>query len=158
STGTPAASRSDPSPADLKFLHHLPRGHLRNFKSKSGTRIMKLLVPSCFSKFASEVAALYHELRKPGTSELCDSEAGFTLLEALVARALVLAFAAALGPHLSLARRIMAHTEGRVAAQVLLRSLLDAPFDRSSLAKASREGEMNGLRWRIVAAPMIAAA
>src|SRR5262245_59749974 len=91
-------------------------------------------------------------------SDLHDSEAGFTLLEALVALALVLAFAAALGPHLSLARRIMAHAEGRVAAQVLLRSLLDAPFDRSSLARASREGEMNGLRWRIVATPMIAAA
>jgi hypothetical protein len=52
----------------------------------------------------------------------------------------------------------MAHAEGRVAAQVLLRSLLDAPFDRSSLASASRQGETNGLRWRIVAAPMIAAA
>jgi type II secretory pathway pseudopilin PulG len=91
-------------------------------------------------------------------SDLRDSEAGFTLLEALVALALVLAFAGALGPHLSQARRIMAHAEGRVAAQVLLRSLLDAPFDRSSLASASREGEMNGLRWRIVAAPMMATA
>ena len=90
--------------------------------------------------------------------DLCDSQAGFTLLEALVALALVLAFASALGPHLSLARRIMAHAEDRVAAQVLLRSLLDAPFDRSSLASASREGETNGLRWRIVAAPTIAAA
>ena len=91
-------------------------------------------------------------------SDLRDSEAGFTLLEALVALALVLAFAGALGPHLSLARRIMAHAEGRVAAQVLLRSLLDAPFDRSSLASASREGEMNGLRWRIAATPMMATA
>ena len=90
-------------------------------------------------------------------SDLRDGEAGFTLLEALVALALVLAFAGALGPHLSLARRIMAHAEGRVAAQVLLRSLLDAPFDRSSLASASRQGETNGLRWRIVAAPMMAA-
>ena len=91
-------------------------------------------------------------------SELRDSQAGFTLLEALVALALILAFASALGPHLSLARRIMAHAEGRVAAQVLLRSLLDAPFDRFHLASTSREGETNGLRWRIVAAPVIAAA
>jgi hypothetical protein len=33
------------SAADLKFLHHLPRTRLRNFKSKSGTRIICLLVP-----------------------------------------------------------------------------------------------------------------
>ena len=36
-----------------------------------------------------------------------DGQAGFTLLEALVALALILAFAAVLGPHLSQARRIM---------------------------------------------------
>ena len=87
-----------------------------------------------------------------------NGQAGFSLLEALVALALVLAFAATLGPHLSQARRIMDHAEGRVAAQVLLRSLLDAPFDRSSLAKASRNGEANGLRWSIAAEPVLAAA
>jgi prepilin-type N-terminal cleavage/methylation domain-containing protein len=85
-----------------------------------------------------------------------DRQAGFTLLEALVALALILAFASAVGPHLSQARRIMANAEGRVAAQVFLRSLLDAPFDRSSLAGASREGETNGLRWRIVFEPAAA--
>jgi len=85
-------------------------------------------------------------------------QVGFTLLEALVALALVLAFAATLGPHLSQARRIMDHAEGRVAAQVLLRSLLDAPFDRSRLAKASRKGEANGLRWSVIAEPVVAAA
>jgi len=72
--------------------------------------------------------------------------------------ALILAFAAVLGPHLSQARRIMAHADGRVAAQVLLRSLLDAPFDRSGLVNASRDGETGGLRWRIVAEPVVAAA
>jgi prepilin-type N-terminal cleavage/methylation domain-containing protein len=86
-----------------------------------------------------------------------DRQAGFTLLEALVALALVLAFASAVGPHLSQARRIIANTEGRVAAQVLLRSLLDAPFDRSNLSNASREGETNGLRWRIAFEPAAAA-
>ena len=86
-----------------------------------------------------------------------DRQAGFTLLEALVALTLVLAFASAIGPHLSQARRIMANAEGRVAAQVLLRSLLDAPFDRSNLASASREGETNGLRWRIAFEPAAAA-
>ena len=85
-------------------------------------------------------------------------QAGFTLLEALVALALVLAFATVLGPHLSQARRIMNHAEGRVAAQVLLRSLLDAPFDRSGLANTSRKGEANELRWRIAAEPVLVAA
>src|SRR6266536_2901417 len=80
--------------------------------------------------------------------------AGFTLLEALVALALVLAFAAALGPYLFQARRIMVNAEGRVAAQILLRSLLAAPFDRRSLANAARDGETAGLRWRIVTQPM----
>src|SRR5262249_27641797 len=81
--------------------------------------------------------------------------AGFTLLEALVALALVLAFAATLGPYIFHARRIMAGVDGRIAAQVLLRSLLEAPFDRSKLVDASREGETAGLRWRITAEPIL---
>ena len=52
----------------------------------------------------------------------------------------------------------MNHAEGRVAAQVLLRSLLDAPFDRSGLANTSRKGEANELRWRIAAEPVLVAA
>jgi prepilin-type N-terminal cleavage/methylation domain-containing protein len=94
---------------------------------------------------------------RSGRDDRRDGQAGFTLLEALVALALVLAFATAVGPHLSQARRIMANAEGRVAAQVLLRSLLDAPFDRSSLARAPREGETSGLRWRIDTEPAAAA-
>ena len=94
---------------------------------------------------------------RSGRDNRSDRRAGFTLLEALVALALVLAFASAVGPHLSQARRIMANAEGRVAAQVLLRSLLNAPFDRSSLARASREGETSGLRWRIDSEPAAAA-
>jgi hypothetical protein len=95
----------------------------------------------------------------PGASRLfhrrgARKRGGFTLLEALVALALVLAFAAALGPYLFHARRIMAGAEGRVAAQVLLRSLVAAPSDRSTLAGGSREGETAGLRWRIAAEPM----
>jgi prepilin-type N-terminal cleavage/methylation domain-containing protein len=94
---------------------------------------------------------------RSGRDDRSDRQAGFTLLEALVALALVLAFASVIGPHLSQARRIMANAEGRVAAQVLLRALLDAPFDRSNLASASREGETNGLRWRIAFEPAAAA-
>jgi type II secretory pathway component PulJ len=75
---------------------------------------------------------------------------GFTLLEALVALALELAFASVLVPYLFQARRIVAGAENRVAAHVLLRTLLDAPFDRVGLANAVREGEVDGLRWRVV--------
>src|SRR2546421_11201002 len=57
-----------PSAADLKFLHRLRQTHFRNFKSKSGTRIICLLVPLLLPKFVSEGAAMYHELRKRGTS------------------------------------------------------------------------------------------
>ena len=93
---------------------------------------------------------------RSGRDDRSDRQAGFTLLEALVALALVLAFASAVGPHLSQARRIMANAEGRVAAQVLLRSLINAPFDRSSLASASQEGETSGLRWRVYTEPSAA--
>jgi len=41
---------------------------IRDFKSKNGTRIINLLVPFCFPKFVHECAAMYHELRKAGTS------------------------------------------------------------------------------------------
>jgi prepilin-type N-terminal cleavage/methylation domain-containing protein len=105
-------------------------------------------------KFASTGTLAASRSNRDDRSE---GQAGFTLLEALVALALVLAFAGAVGPHLSQARRIMANAEGRVAAQVFLRSLLDAPFDRTSPGRASREGETNGLRWRIVFEPAAAA-
>jgi prepilin-type N-terminal cleavage/methylation domain-containing protein len=79
--------------------------------------------------------------------------AGFTLIEALVALALVLAFAAAVGPLMFQARRIMSGAEGRAAAHVLLRSLMEAPFDRSALSQA-HQGESQGLRWRVIAEPV----
>ena len=83
-----------------------------------------------------------------------ETRAGFTLLEALVALALVVAFVGTLVPYLFYARRIMDNAEHRVAAQILVRTLIDAPFDRSQLADTARGGELNGLRWRIVSEPM----
>jgi prepilin-type N-terminal cleavage/methylation domain-containing protein len=84
--------------------------------------------------------------------------AGFTLLEALVALALILGFASVLGPYLFHSRRIMVDAESRVAAQVLLRTLLDAPFERTNLANVSRGGEVGKLRWRVVTEPLVIAA
>ena len=79
--------------------------------------------------------------------------AGFTLLEALVALTLILAFAGAVVPFLFQARSIMNLADRRVAAHMLLRSLIAAPFDRSAVANV-REGETSGLRWRVVAQPV----
>jgi Prokaryotic N-terminal methylation motif len=101
-------------------------------------------------RFASTgIRAALRLLRKRGRAR-----AGFTLLEALVALALLVAFAATLGPYLFHARRIMAGVDDRIAAQVLLRSLLDAPFDRETPVRASRAGEAGGMRWRILAEPI----
>jgi hypothetical protein len=69
------------------------------------------------------------------------------------ALALILAFAAAVVPFLFQARSIMTLADRRVAAHVLLRSLISAPHDRSAVASA-REGESSGLRWRVVAQPI----
>jgi len=50
-TATKVQRRGVISAADLKFLQRLPQGHVRNFKSKSGTRTIYLLVPLLFPKF-----------------------------------------------------------------------------------------------------------
>jgi type II secretory pathway pseudopilin PulG len=78
---------------------------------------------------------------------------GFTLLEALAALTLVLAFAAVLGPLLFHARRIVVNADGRVAAQILLRALLQEPLDRASLSSLLRQGQTDGLQWRIITEP-----
>ena len=111
-------------------------------------------------RFASiGIRAASRSRRAEARKERADRRsAGFTLIEALVALALVLAFAAALTPHLFQSRRIVADADSRVAAHVLLRALLDAPFDRSNLTQATREGALDGLRWRVVTVPLPAAA
>jgi prepilin-type N-terminal cleavage/methylation domain-containing protein len=79
--------------------------------------------------------------------------AGFTLIEALVALAVLLAFLAVLVPFLFQARHIMAAADARVAAQLLVRALLADPIDRGALASLSRSGESAGLQWRLTAEP-----
>jgi type II secretory pathway component PulJ len=79
--------------------------------------------------------------------------AGFTLVEALVSLALILAFAAAVVPLLFQSRNIMSQADRRVAAHILLRSLIAAPPARAAVANI-REGETSGLRWRVVAQPV----
>lgn len=83
---------------------------------------------------------------------------GFSLLEALVSLTVVLAFATALAPVLSQARRIVAGADDRVAAQILLRALLADPIDPAGLNGLVREGESEGLRWSVTAEPTAIAA
>jgi hypothetical protein len=74
-----------PSAADLKFLHRVPRVRLRNFKSKSGTRIIELLVPfgfrsscpsvlRCITNF--ENRALAGRLAQPHADDVCRQRLG----------------------------------------------------------------------------------
>jgi drug/metabolite transporter (DMT)-like permease len=56
------------SAADLKSLRSKRRIRLSDFKSKSGTRIISLLVPAPFRSSRKGVAATDRELRKAGTS------------------------------------------------------------------------------------------
>lgn len=81
-------------------------------------------------------------------------KAGFTLIEALVALSLIVAFAAALEPLLFQARRILVKSDGQIRAQILLRSLLEAPFDRSDPEPGVREGDNAGMRWRLNVEPI----
>ena len=87
-------------------------------------------------------------------SDPIKGQRGFTLLEALVALALIVTFAATLGPYLFQARRIVSGADGRVAAHALLRTLIEAPVARSNLAGVPRAGETGGLHWRMRAEPI----
>src|SRR5260370_8133529 len=78
---------------------------------------------------------------------------GFTLLEALVALTIVLAFASALGPFLFQTRRIMLDADGRVAAQILLRALLADPLDPDSVTGLARDGQSDAFPCRLPADP-----
>jgi type II secretory pathway pseudopilin PulG len=82
-------------------------------------------------------------------------QAGFTLVEALVALSLLIAFAAALGPLMFHARKILVQGDGQVRAQLLLRSLLQEPFDRANPPEEGvREGSADDLRWRLDVEPI----
>jgi general secretion pathway protein I len=74
------------------------------------------------------------------------------LIEALVALALLLAFASVIVPMMFQSRRFLDNSRGRIAAQVLLRSLLDEAPDRTRML-TFRDGETGGLRWSVEARP-----
>ena len=88
----------------------------------------------------------------------CDNErrqAGFTLIESLVALSLLLCFAIVLGPLLFQARHILTQGHGEIRAEILLHSLLQKSFDRSRPIIGWREGDNAGLHWRLDVEPFI---
>jgi prepilin-type N-terminal cleavage/methylation domain-containing protein len=79
--------------------------------------------------------------------------AGFTLIEALVALALLAVFAASLDPLLYHARRIFVQSRGEVRAETLLRSLCQTPFNRVDPEIGTHDGEDQGMTWTIDVEP-----
>lgn len=100
----------------------------------------------------------YASIGTPAVSQLKRLEAktrkrGFTLIEALVALALIAGFAAVFDPLLFQARQILFQGNGQIRAQTLLRGLLDTSFDRFDPQTGIREGENAGMRWRVSVEP-----
>lgn len=84
-----------------------------------------------------------------------ERKSAFTLIESLVALAIILAFAMAFEPLLFQARHILFRGNGQVRAQMLLRSLLEAPFDRSEPEIGVREDESDDMHWRVAVEPFV---
>jgi prepilin-type N-terminal cleavage/methylation domain-containing protein len=82
-----------------------------------------------------------------------EAQSGFTLIEALVALALLLAFASVIVPMMFQSRRMLDNPRGRIAAQALLRALLDEQPDRARML-SFRDGDTGGLRWSVEARPL----
>jgi prepilin-type N-terminal cleavage/methylation domain-containing protein len=79
-----------------------------------------------------------------------ERRSGFTLIEALVALSLIVAFAAVVTPLAFHARHVFVRGDGQVRAQLLLRSLIEEPFDRTSPPQEGvSDGAAGDLTWRI---------
>jgi hypothetical protein len=87
-----------------------------------------------------------------------DSCGGFTLIEALVALGLLLAFAAAVAPLLHHSRRILSRGDGEVRAELILRSLIEKPLQSGQIDGGGYDGETSGFRWSVTIEPFEGAA
>lgn len=74
---------------------------------------------------------------------------GFTLIEALVAFAIVAALSLVVQRGLIQSRIGWAAVEDRTGAERLARSLLEEPLTPAAVAAGGREGVTDGRRWRI---------
>jgi general secretion pathway protein I len=95
--------------------------------------------------------------RRP-RSEPQSSTAGFTIIEALVALAVVASSLAAIGALVATSARGVGAIEHHVALVETARAILAALPQRDQLAPGSMSGERAGHRWRVDVAPMAGAA
>jgi len=74
-------------------------------------------------------------------------------MEVLVALALIAGFAAVFDPLLFQARHILFEGNGQIRAQLLLRTLIESSFNRLDPETGVREGESDGMSWRVSIEP-----
>lgn len=83
-------------------------------------------------------------------------QAGFTLIEVLVALAVVAATIAAIGSVVAVSTRGVRSIEQRLAFRETLRAMLTSLPDRRVLVEGNSSGDTMGYQWRIDVAPFIA--
>jgi general secretion pathway protein I len=86
-------------------------------------------------------------------AQAADGRAGFTLIEVLVALAVIAASLAAIGTLASVSRRGTESIERRVAFRETLRAIATLVPARGDLAPGSSTGTTSGYDWRIDVAP-----
>jgi general secretion pathway protein I len=83
-------------------------------------------------------------------------EAGFTLIEVLVALAVVAATLAAIGSVVAVSMRGARSIDQRVAFRETLRALMTSLPDRRDLDAGTKSGTSAGFLWRLEIAPFVA--
>lgn len=83
-----------------------------------------------------------------------DAQAGFTLIEVLVALAVVAWVLAAIGTVVATSVRGARAIQDRLAASSIAESLLAGMSDRASVRPGRSSGESSGYRWAIDVAPI----
>jgi general secretion pathway protein I len=84
-----------------------------------------------------------------------DGRAGFTLIEVLVALAVVAASIAAIGSLVAVSLRGTESIEQRLAFRETLRAIVTAAADRHDLVPGSANGSTSGYAWRMDVAPYV---
>jgi general secretion pathway protein I len=90
-----------------------------------------------------------------GLSPRRNGRGGFTLIEVVVALAVVAAALAAIGALVAVSTRGTAAIERRVAFRETLRAILDTLPARAELAPGSSTGSTSGHAWRVDVAPYV---
>lgn len=96
-------------------------------------------------------------MSRTSRSRLDRPDAGFTLIEALIALAIVTMTLSAIGGVIASTVRGTRAIEQRLALAGVAGTLLAALPERRSLTPGSQSGELAGHPWRIDAAPLVAA-